>query len=109
MFEKLKDGEFCPLIRNACITHKCKWYKKILGTNPQTGQAIEEYDCAIAMLPILLIENAMVGRQTGAEVQAVRKETIKQRTVIMAAMSVPESVNLLKPPENGDEPNGQPQ
>lgn len=93
MFKKeFKDGEMCPLIQDACITHKCKWYKKILGTNPQTGQPMEEWDCAIGMLPLLLIENAMVGRQTGAEVNQVRHETIKQRTALMMTLfpSLPE-------------------
>lgn len=83
MFEKLKDGEFCPLIQKACVTHKCKWYKKIIGLNPQTGAQIEEYDCAIGMLPILLIENAAVGRQVSAEINEVKKETAKQKYIIL--------------------------
>lgn len=107
MFEKLKDGEFCPLIQKACVTHKCKWYKKIIGLNPQTGAQIEEYDCAIGMLPILLIENAAVGRQVSAEVNEVKKEAAKQKYIILndAIAEMPGRITQILPPSATD--NGQ--
>jgi cyanate permease len=36
------------------------------GTNPNDGKEVDEYACAIAWLPMLLVENAMQARQTGA-------------------------------------------
>lgn len=109
MFDRLKDGEFCPLIQKACVTHKCKWYKKIRGLNPQTGEMVDEYDCAISMLPLLLIENALQTRQVGVEVSEVRRETIKQ-TFVMLPQDTPNKLlpvidnNSLGPnwPTNGD-------
>lgn len=80
------DGEFCPLIEDKCITHKCRFFKKLLGTNPQTGQEIEEFDCAIAMLPILLVENARVGRQTAASVDKTATELKVSRMVFVKAL-----------------------
>lgn len=100
MFEKLKDGEFCPLIQKACVTHKCKWYKKIMGLDPQTGQQIEGYDCAVGLLPILLIENANQTRHVGAEVNEVRKETVKQRFMMLPEEGPPHASHTLLPEVN---------
>lgn len=97
--EEFKDGEMCPLIQAKCVTHKCKWYKKLLGTNPQTGAPVEEWDCAIGMLPILLIENAMVGRQTNAEVAEVRKETISHKMAFMLALRPDVQERILEAPD----------
>lgn len=60
----------CPLLSKKCIKHECAWYTHLVGMNPQTGQPIDEYGCAIASLPILLVENAGEMRKVGAEVSA---------------------------------------
>jgi hypothetical protein len=62
----------CPLIQAKCWEHGCNWYIQVQGNHPQTGQETSQYDCAVAWLPMLLIENALVGRQTSAAVQSFR-------------------------------------
>ncbi len=47
------------------------------GTHPQTGVAIDEYDCAIVWQPILLVENAQKMREAGAAVESLRNEFVK--------------------------------
>jgi len=50
---------------------------KLQGTNPNTGEPTEEWGCAMAWMPILLIENAQQSRSTGAAVESFRNEMVK--------------------------------
>ena len=47
------------------------------GTNPNTGDEVDEYACAIAWLPMLLVENAAQSRQAGAAIESFRNEMVK--------------------------------
>ena len=61
----------CPL-GNTC--DRCLWHTRLRGMNPQTGQEIDNEGCAIAFLPILLVENSQQQRQTAAAVESFRNE-----------------------------------
>ncbi len=50
---------------------------KIRGTNPNTGEAVDDYGCSVAWLPVLMIENSQQQRQTGAAVESFRNEMVK--------------------------------
>jgi hypothetical protein len=47
------------------------------GNNPNTGEPVDEWGCAIAWLPILTIENSQQQRQTGAAIESFRNETVQ--------------------------------
>jgi hypothetical protein len=72
-----KPGIYCPLLKKNCIGDKCAWWVTVRGTNPQTGQDIDEAGCAMGWIPMLLIENAKVGTETGAAVESARNEAKK--------------------------------
>jgi hypothetical protein len=74
---ELKNGNYCPLIKKDCIGLQCSWFTLVRGTNPNTGKEVDEYACAIAWLPILLIENSQQQRSTGAAVESFRNEMVK--------------------------------
>ena len=74
---QIKPGKFCPLIGEDCIELKCAWYNQVRGVNPQTGQEIDEWGCAVTWLPMLLLENSQQQRQTGAAVESFRNETVR--------------------------------
>lgn len=74
---KIENGTYCPLLKKDCIGFKCVWLTKLRGTNPNTGQEIDEYGCAIAWLPVLLVENSLQQRQTGAAVESFRNEMVR--------------------------------
>lgn len=76
---QIQQGTFCPLIKKDCIQNKCKFFVKLLGNNPQTGNPVEEWDCAVYWLPVLLIENAKETRQGAAAIESFRNEAIKIR------------------------------
>lgn len=78
----MKKGNFCPLIKKDCIENKCQWYCQVRGVNPNTGQPVDEWQCAINLLPILLIENSQQQRSTSAAVESFRNETVKQSATL---------------------------
>ena len=57
---KLEQGKFCPLIGKDCIGIQCSWFTQIRGMNPQTGEEVDEWDCAVKWVPMMLIENETV-------------------------------------------------
>ena len=73
---KLEHGSYCPLIKKDCIGLQCSWFTQMRGTNPNTGADVDEYACAIAWLPVLLVENSQQQRQTGAAVESFRNEMV---------------------------------
>jgi hypothetical protein len=68
------EGAICPLhkVDTSEVCHKCPWWTRVIGKNPQSEELIDDWRCAIAMLPMLLIENAQQSRQTGAAVETLR-------------------------------------
>ena len=74
---KLENGTFCPLVQGACKKLECTFFLQVRGTNPQTGQEIDEWDCAIKWLPVLLIENAKEVRQGAAATESFRNEMVR--------------------------------
>lgn len=69
-------SEFCPLLQKPCIKHACKFWVHIQGKLPQSDSAVDMWDCTISWLPILLVENAQMTRQAGADVQSLRNEIV---------------------------------
>jgi hypothetical protein len=73
-----EHGPVCPLhkedVSNVC--HKCPWWSRVIGKNPQSDEMIDDWRCAIALLPMLLIEGAQQTRQAGAAVETLRNEMV---------------------------------
>jgi hypothetical protein len=71
---KIEPGNFCPLLQKDCIGLQCAWITQVRGTNPNTGEEVDEWKCAVQWLPILILENAQQQRMTNATVQCFRNE-----------------------------------
>lgn len=84
---KIEPKANCPLNNfEPCKELECAWFIKVAGKNPQSEEMVEEWGCAIAWLPTLMIENSQQQRQTGAAVESFRNEMINaQAQVIMLA------------------------
>lgn len=74
---QLKRENWCPLIKKECVGLKCSWFMKIEGYDINTGNRVDEWNCSIALLPMLLVENSGMQRQTGAAVESFRNEMVK--------------------------------
>lgn len=67
---------WCPLWKRemAKVCHTCAFWKRISTTNKATGETEDHWECAISLLPALLIENGLQTRQAGAAVESARNE-----------------------------------
>lgn len=93
-----KNG--CPLDNfNPCRQLDCAWFMQIRGKNPNTGKDTDEWGCAMAWMPVLLIENSQQQRSTGAAVESFRNEMVKAnevgQKVLLAAAQVPQAQQKL--------------
>jgi hypothetical protein len=77
-----QGGQICPLHKEDVseVCHKCPWWTRIVGKNPQSEELVDNWHCAIAMLPMLLVENAQVGRSTGAAMENFRNDIVASAT-----------------------------
>lgn len=75
---QIKPKTNCPLNNfDPCKEFECAWFMKVAGKDPQRDAEIEEWGCAVAWLPVMLVENARVSFQTGAAVESFRNEMVK--------------------------------
>jgi hypothetical protein len=74
---KIENGDFCPLIKKKCIGLKCSWYTQVRGMNPNTGQMVDEWNCAVSWMPMMQIETSQQARQAGAAVESFRNEVVR--------------------------------
>lgn len=96
---QLKPGNFCPLIKEDCKGIACSWFTQMRGTNPSSGQPVDEWGCAVTWLPVLLVENSQQQRQTGAAVESFRNEMVKANEVgqriLLASVMGPQMSNPI--------------
>jgi len=89
-------GAKCEEIKDNAI-HRCAWFQTLAGTNPNTGEQIDEKGCAIAWMPMLMIENSMQQRSTSAAVESFRNETVQanQKTQQILMLSQTNKMRLI--------------
>lgn len=78
---ELKRKNLCPLLKKECIGLDCAWFVKVEGYDINTGKRVDEWNCTVSLLPMLLIENSGMQRQTGAAVESFRNEMVKSNEV----------------------------
>jgi hypothetical protein len=88
-------GTTCPLHQKDCSTvcHKCPWWTLVRGKNPQSEEMIDDWRCAVALLPMLLIENAQQTRQAGAAMEDFRNQVVAGVTKAVYGRIADASVN----------------
>jgi len=89
-------GSRCEEIKDGAI-HRCAWFQTLAGTNPNTGEQADEKGCAIAWMPMLMIENSMQQRSTSAAVESFRNETVQanQKTQQILMLSQTNKMRLI--------------
>jgi hypothetical protein len=96
---QIKPGKFCPLIKKDCVGLKCSWYTEVRGMNPNTGEQIDEWSCAITWIPMLQIETSQQARQAGAAVESFRNEVVRSNAqnqqLYLNFMEKMEDTNIL--------------
>ena len=92
---KIEIKDNCPLNGfKPCKKFDCGWFIQVRGRHPQTGEEIDEYGCAMAMMPMLMIENSRQTSQAGSAIESFRNEMVKQNMTTMATLV--EGINKQK-------------
>lgn len=87
---ELKPKANCPLNGfQPCKQLDCAWFTQLRGVDPGSGKDVDEWGCAVAWLPMLLVENSQQSRQTGAAVEsfrnAMREDNERSMNVLLNA------------------------
>ena len=96
---KIEPKNNCPLNNfEPCKQLDCAWFIEIHGTHPNTGEPIKDWGCAMAMMPMMLIENARQQHSTAAAVESFRNEMVKNnemgQQVLLATIQAQTKQNL---------------
>lgn len=99
----------CPLLSDSkhnitCKEHECKFWIMLVGTNKNSGKPVNDFDCAISWLPMLLVEGANESRKTSQSVQGFRNSILGgiERLVTTATLSKPaKTVQLINGGSDG--------
>lgn len=86
--KKDESGSQCPMSQSDCAEKACAWYIKVRGHNPNTGEEMDHWGCAMAWVPILLVENSQQQRSTGAAVESFRNEMTKTNLTLLSDPSL---------------------
>lgn len=68
-------GSECESANNG-VLYRCAWFTEVSGTNPNTGEPIQERRCAMTWLPLLQIENTAKVMGVNAAVSNLRDEVL---------------------------------
>lgn len=66
-------GSKCEEIKDNSM-YRCAWFIQLAGTNPTTGESVDERGCAMSWIPILMIENSAQQRSTASAIESFRNE-----------------------------------
>ena len=83
------------------ILYRCPWYTQVQGKNPSTGEDTNEWGCAIAWMPMLLINAANESRKGVAATESFRNAVVEQNAVSqqIARLSLHKQKPLLQEKE----------
>lgn len=85
---KIEPKNQCPLDGfKPCRQTECAWFTQVRGQNPNGGEEVDHWGCAVAWMPLLLIEGAKESRQTGAAVESFRNSMEESNARSLAIMT----------------------
>lgn len=79
-------GSICPLHKKdmSLVCHTCPWWTRVVGKNPQSEEMIDDWRCAVSLLPMLLVEGAQQTRAAGAAIESFRNEMVRANQMVLS-------------------------
>ncbi len=74
---------FSKSCRELVTDEACNRWMQIQGNHPNTGEPLNKSMCTDDWIPILLMENSQMQRQTGAAVESFRNEMKKDNNLML--------------------------
>ena len=79
-------GSVCEEVRDGKI-HRCHWHCTLAGVDPQTGQGTEKKSCAMAFLPLLMIDQCRSIGGLQAATESHRNHTAKAAEMLATRLT----------------------
>lgn len=79
------------------VVYRCPWYVQVRGVDTNTGAEVDNWQCAIAWMPTLMINTANESRKGVAATESFRNEMVKQGEQTQEVMLV--AAQLANRPE----------
>ena len=97
---KLESKSNCPLNGfEPCKLWDCSWFIEVKGKHPQTGTDMNEWGCAMAWMPVMMIENSRQQHSTASAVESFRNEMVKandaSQRVLLATANIPQQAQTM--------------
>ena len=97
---KLESKSNCPLNGfEPCKLWDCSWFIEVKGKHPQTGTDMNEWGCAMAWMPVMMIENTRQQHSTASAVESFRNEMVKandaSQRVLLATANIPQQAQTM--------------
>jgi hypothetical protein len=75
---RAEPGLKCPLWKKPMeqVCHTCPWWMHLRGRDDNKGGEIDQWGCAVAFLPGLLITNATMTRGAAAATESLRNDLV---------------------------------
>ena len=103
MMELPPERVKCPYtaFKKSCceLAINCPKFIQLQGVDPQTGAQVDKWGCTDSFLPMLLIENAQMQRQTGAAVESFRNESVRRENATHDAIAALLLARAQLPPQ----------
>lgn len=92
------------------VPHVCRWWQHLVGKDPQSDKSIDQWDCAVPWIPILLVETSQMVRQSTASIDKTANiiwGTLPNNLRNKIATEMPGVLNggQASLPHNGEKPN----
>jgi|TARA_B110000495_G_C22763214_1_gene446820 hypothetical protein len=68
---------------------RCPWYTKVMGRNVNTNEDTDEWGCAIAWLPTLMVNASNESRKGVAAIESFRNATLKESELTRQVLATP--------------------
>lgn len=78
-------GNTCEEIRDGAI-NRCAWYMSVKGQDPQTGDTIDRWDCALVWQVVVSIEQSQQIRGVQAATESFRNEMVTGQHASLTAL-----------------------
>ena len=75
------SGMECPFHKRSVVKvcHRCEFYDRIIGINPQSGEHVDKWMCAVNRLVFMSLESVKTQRETDSTMQEWRNELEEER------------------------------
>lgn len=78
-------GSDCEVVKEGYV-ERCVWYVALQGKHPQSEKIIDEWDCAMAWMPVMLAEVAQTNRGQTQALESFRNEMVKKNNIFLGLM-----------------------